>query len=248
MSNVLIVGFGVVGHNLYKELVSLHPDVYDKYKTENNTKRNIQYDIAFICTDTPRTEEAKCDISSVKAAINETDAKIYVIKSTVLPGTTLSLIESTGKNIVFSPEYYGGTQHCNNFDFAFTILGGYVPHCKMVQQVLQNVYDARHRFVWTSSTTAELAKYMENSYLGTMVSFCVQFYELAQFYVVDYEELRELFILDPRVNPSHTFVYEDHPYWQSHCLDKDIPAIAEDSGAEFLRALIKYNDHCKEKA
>ena len=32
--------------------------------------------------------------------------------------------KETGKRIVFSPEYYGTTQHCNNFNFDFTIIGG----------------------------------------------------------------------------------------------------------------------------
>ena len=97
------------------------------------------------------------------------------------------------------------------------------------------------------STTAELAKYMENSWLATKVSFCVQFYQLAEKLGVSYEELREIFILDPRVNPSHTFVYDDHPYWSSHCLDKDVAAIANSEKAEFLLDLIKYNEACKKK-
>ena len=33
---ILIVGHGVVGKNLEKELEVLHPDVIDKYKPEEN--------------------------------------------------------------------------------------------------------------------------------------------------------------------------------------------------------------------
>ena len=64
---------------------------------------------------------------------------------------------------------------------------------------------------------------------------------------VDYEELRELFLLDERVNPSHTFVYEEHPYWSSHCLNKDVPAIAYTQDAKFLQEVINYNTYLKEK-
>ena len=95
------------------------------------------------------------------------------------------------------------------------------------------------------STTAELAKYMENSWIATKVSFCVQFYQLAKKLDVSYEELRELFILDPRVNPSHTFVYETHPYWHSHCLDKDVIAIAKSENAELLLDVIRFNEKSK---
>lgn len=188
-----------------------------------------------------------CDITEVKNAINENDAEIYVIKSTILPKTTEKLIADTGKNILFSPEYYGGTQHCNNFEFNFTILGGDRKHCKKVIQALQNVYDARHKFIMTDSTTAELVKYMENSWLATKVSFCCQFYEIAKSLGVDYEELREMFVQDVRVNKSHTFVYDEHPYWSSHCLNKDVPAIANFSNAEFLKSVINFNENQKNK-
>lgn len=247
MKNVLIVGYGVVGHNLAKELSKLNPDIYDKFKTEYNTKRNnICYDFAFICVDTPFLNEDNInDISQVENAIQENYASIYVIKSTILPGTVDKLIKKFNKHIIFSPEYYGGTQHCNNFDFNFTILGGHTEDCIQVQQILQQVYDARHTFRIVDSTTAELAKYMENAWIATKVSFCNQFYDIAKNTGVDYETLRELFILDPRVNPSHTFVYRDHPYWDSHCLNKDVPAIAETEDAELLKAVIEFNNKRK---
>ena len=88
---------------------------------------------------------------------------------------------------------------------------------------------------------------MENSFLATKVSFCIQFYEIAKQYGIDYEDLRELFILDPRVNPSHTFVYEDSPYWDSHCLNKDVLAISETTDAKLLKSVYRYNEYCKEK-
>jgi nucleotide sugar dehydrogenase len=245
--NVLIIGFGTVGRNLYKELSLLEPDIYDKYKFEYNTKHDdITYDFAFICVDTPYVDENNpCDISQIEDALEENKANIYIIKSTILPGTTYELIAKHNKRIVFSPEYYGGTQHCNNFDFNFTILGGTKRSCIAVQQLLQNVYDGRHIFRMVDSETAELAKYMENCWLATKVTFCNEFYQIAANEGINYEELRELFILDPRVNPSHTFVYRDHPYWDSHCLNKDVKAIQNKSHNKFLKAVIDCNERSK---
>ena len=242
---VLIVGCGVVGSNLKDELRDLYPDVYDKYKMLN-TKGKHKYKVAFICVDTPATEGEPCDISEVRNAVIENDAEIYVIKSTVLPGTTERIAEETKKRIVFSPEYYGGTQHCNNFDFDFTILGGEKEDCFRVVQILQDVYDGRHQFRITDAKTAELVKYMENSYLATKVSFCNQFYNIANDIGVNYEELRELFVMDPRVEPSHTFVYGEHPYWNSHCLNKDVPAIAKHFDAPLLLGIIDFNNRQKD--
>ena len=242
---LLIIGYGVVGHNLYNELQAFTPDVYDKYTRMISGNADAHHDIAFICVDTPYTEENPCDITEVRNALMENDAELFVIKSTILPGTTEQLRRETGKHIVFSPEYYGGTQHCNNFKFNFTILGGFKTDCIKVVQLLQNVYDGTHQFKITDAKTAELVKYMENSYLAMKVSFCNQFFKIAESAGVNYEELRELFILDPRVNPSHTFVYRDKPYWDSHCLNKDVPAIAEEYNAQLLKDIIQFNNDSK---
>lgn len=109
------------------------------------------------------------------------------------------------------------------------------------------MYDARHTFRITDAKTAELAKYMENAYLATKVGFCTQFWLTAGQIGVDYEELRELFVLDPRVGKAHTFVYDEHPFWSSHCLDKDVPAIAEIYRMPFLQGVIDFNDSMKKR-
>lgn len=244
MSDVLIIGYGVVGHNLAEEYKKLNPDIYDKYKVIDTRKKG-KYKVAFVCVDTPKKDGVICDMSEVENAIRDNDAEIFVIKSTVLPKTTQRIGAETGKTVLFSPEYYGGTQHCNNFNFDFTIIGGDKAAAVEVVQLLQNCYDGRHQFRITDSTTAEIVKYMENSWLATKVSFCIQFKQICDKENVSYEEVREMFLLDERVNPSHTFVYNDHPYWESHCLDKDVPAIAEYESADLLKAVIEFNQKCK---
>ena len=241
-TDVLIVGHGTVGQNLERDLGALSPAIYDKYKHIDTRNGKMKYSVAFICVDTPYSEDKPCDISEVRNAIHDNAADVYVVKSTVLPGTVDMLCAETGKNIVFSPEFYGGTQHCNNYSFDFTILGGDRKSCTRVIQILQRVYDARHQFRVTDAKTAELAKYMENCFLAAKVSFCNQFFNLAEHIGVSYEELRELFILDPRVGASHTFVYRDHPYWDSHCLNKDVRALAGTTDAPFLDSVIRFNE------
>ena len=248
MKNVLIVGVGNIGSRLYREYSLLSPDRYDPLKGFDE-KRGIRYDFAFIATDTPMLADGSCDLSQVRTALDETDAEVYVIRSTVPPGTTEKLRTETGKRIVFSPEFYGTTQHCDEktFDFSFTILGGEKGDCNAVIQLLQEVYDARHRFRITDCTTAELTKYMENCLLAARVSFCVQFWEIANAYGVSYPEMRELLLNDERFSRAHTFVYDPHPYWESHCFDKDLRAITEVSDAPLIEGVLRYNDRCKEK-
>lgn len=255
MKSILIVGYGVVGKNIYKELENLQPDIYDKFKVEYNTRKFIKYDFCFICVDTPYIDkENPCDITEVKHAIEENEAKIYIIKSTVLPGTTNYLNSLYyRKNIIFSPEYYGNTQHCNNFNFNFTILGGDKDSCIETQQLLQEVYDARHTFRIVDSTTAEFTKYMENGWLAHNVSFCNQMHESIEKFNkingtnVKYEEVRDCWSLDERMPKSHTYVYREHPFFDSHCLNKDTQAYAEFLDVFLFKAMIEFNEMQKKK-
>jgi homoserine dehydrogenase len=41
-NKTLIIGYGVVGKNLSREIQQLEPDIYDKYKIEKNTKQDIK--------------------------------------------------------------------------------------------------------------------------------------------------------------------------------------------------------------
>ena len=45
---------------------------------------------------------------------------------------------------------------------------------------------------------------------------------------------------------SHTFVYRDKPYWDSHCLNKDVRAIAEAYDARLLLDVIGFNESRKQ--
>ena len=243
--NVLIIGYGIVGNNLAKELKDLKPDIVDKYKKDVNSIRDIHYDVGFICVDTPLKENGMLDITEVTNCINEYDCEIYCIKSTCPVGTVEKLSKQTGKRIVFSPEYYGATKNCNNYSFDYTVLGGKKEDCDEVIQLLMPCYDGRHLFKIVEPKLAELSKLMENSFLATKVSFCQSFYNACEQEHLNYSELRELFILDPRINPSHTFVYKDTPYWDSHCLNKDVPAVANQYDMQLLKNVVDFNEKQK---
>ena len=121
---VLIIGYGTVGRNIANELQDLHPDIVDKNKKNINTIKNIHYDLGIICVNTSLNENSSIDIDEVINSINDYNCEIFCIKSTCPVGTVEYLSKQTGKRIVFSPEYYGNTKHCNNYCFDFTILGG----------------------------------------------------------------------------------------------------------------------------
>ena len=245
--SVLICGYGIVGKHL-KETFEW-ADIYDKYNPDHSEVKN-GYDFCFISVPTPKKENGEADISQVINVLETVEAKLYIIKSTVPPGTTKDLITKCNKNIIFSPEYQGDTQHAN-ISYNFVILGGERALTSKVAQLYQYVYTGDLRIFQTDTITAELCKYMVNSFLACKVTFCNEFYRIAKQVGVDYSELRELFVLDPRIGRSHTFVYEDYPFYDSKCFNKDLPAIASEMDkrgydASFVKAIIETNDKFKE--
>lgn len=115
---------------------------------------------------------------------------------------------------------------------------------------MQKFMHADTKFYQTDLKTAELVKYMENSWLATKVTFCNEFYEIAKTLDVDYNELRELWLADKRINRSHTLVYPDKRGFSGKCLPKDISAIVkklEEIGYEpkFIKKILEENERLK---
>ena len=244
--SVLICGYGIVGKNL-KEIFKW-ADIYDKYKPEYPLSQK-QYDFCFICVPTPMLNGGEADISSVSEVLGNVSAEYYIIKSTVPPETTENLIKKYNKKVIFSPEYQGNTQHAN-IDYDFVILGGEKSYTEKVAQLYQFAYTANLRIYQTDSKTAELCKYMENSYLACKVVFCNEFYRIAKKLNINYNELRELFVADPRINKSHTFVYENYPFYDSKCFNKDLPALVFSMNKKgydttFIKSIISTNENFK---
>ena len=69
-------------------------------------------------------------------------------------------------------------------------------------------------------------KYMENSYLALKVTFVNEFYEICRTFGADWHAVREGWLLDPRVERSHTAVFINQRGFGGRCLPKDVNAIA----------------------
>lgn len=255
--SVLIVGYGVVGHNL-KNLFKWS-DVYDIKFTSTTISDDCyyyekapdkKYDYALIAVPTPKQEDGSANINFVKDAISSVKASIYLIKSAVPPTTTDSLKKIfPDKHICVSPEYQGATQHALHGE-DFIIVGGNKEDTDKIIELWQYIFTGNLKTYQTTTVAAELCKYMENSFLATKVVFCNEFYRIAKTFGVNYSELRELFVADPRINKSHTFVYKDYPFYDSKCFNKDLPAIVSASkekgyDAPFIQAVININEGYK---
>lgn len=124
--------------------------------------------------------------------------------------------------------------------------GESAPATHPVADLYKTVYSANVVIQQTDARTAELVKYMENCFLATKVAFCNEFYDIAERLGVDYNEVRELWLLNPRMGRGHTGVHPEARGFGGACLPKDVAAtlhIAEHAGvdATVLQAVARYN-------
>jgi nucleotide sugar dehydrogenase len=226
-----------------RQISALNPTLVDVHEYETEKQKN--YDIAFLCLPTDPNEDGSCNTLIVEKAIEEINAKLIVIRSTVTPGFTRNMKEKHKKRLVFQPENWGTTQHSDtNQDYI--ILGGDKEDTHVVAQLYIKVMNAYTKILQVDSTTAELSKYMHNAHLAMKVALSSQFYHIAKSCGVDYIDARELMLLDKRISPSHTFISDDQPFYDSHCLNKDVPALIHfaeslDVNTELLSAIDSYN-------
>ncbi len=256
-----IIGYGVVGKALAQvfryDTGNADLVIYDKYVKGMNSPRQRaalqECDLVFIAVPTPEGPDGSCDLSAIEEVASWV-SPVMCVKSTVPPGTVDRLAAKTGKTICFSPEYVGETLWHPLKGIAshgFVIVGGEKSACKLVIQAYQQYLGPMPRYFITDAKTAELCKYMENAFLATKVAFVNQFYDLAQGFGVDYNELRELWLADERVGRSHTIVTAERGY-RGRCLPKDMASIIhaakQAGGAPFLEAVDRFNDEICRKA
>lgn len=221
-----IIGYGHVGGAMCE--LFKHAIVYDKYKGIGTQESINECDIAFICVPTPMKEDGSCDTSIVEEVIQWCNCKCLILRSTVRVGFTREMREKYNKEIVFQPEYYGETvahPFANLSDRNWLTFGGTKTGINLAIKAYQTVINANVTIYQCSSDEAEMAKYMTNTYLATKVVFCNEMFDLCNKLGVDYNIVRELWIADPRIGSSHTFVYDDDRGFGGSCLPKDLSSV-----------------------
>lgn len=221
-----IVGYGHVGkamHGLFKNAI-----LYDKCLHIGSKEEINSCDTVFVCVPTPQRADGNCDTSIVEEVLNWLEVPLIVLRSTVYVGFTDEMMEKSGKEIVFQPEYYGETVAHPFADLnnrTWLSFGGTKRGIDLAIKTYQTVINSNVRIYQADAKSVEMAKYMENAFLATKVTFCNEMYDIAMALGADYNLVREIWIADPRIGASHTFVYEDNRGYGGSCLPKDIASI-----------------------
>ena len=203
-----IIGHGYVGESQsFAFSPSFDVRVYDKdsLKSTHSLHDVLDSDFIFVCVPTPMKKDGSQDLSFVESFFKTAkNGPIYIIKSTIIPGTT-NLLNEKFKNlkIVFSPEFL--TERTAKLDILTQtriIIGG----DKDLTSKVRKIYDIRFKnktVIETDSLTAEYIKYMNNTFFASKVSIMNEFYRLANHLGVDWEAALYGFVSDQRIGDSH---------------------------------------------
>ncbi len=205
--------------------------IYDIDPTKaTHTKEEIdECDFIFVCVPTPMKKDGTQDLSYVKKVFDEAvSGPTYIIKSTVLPGTTDRLWgKYPNLSIIFSPEFL--TERTAKLDMltqARIVLGGRKDLTMKAKELFEQRFMNRH-IIETTSTTAELIKYMNNTFFATKVSIMNEFKLLADAIGADWQDALYGFAADGRIGDSHLHVPgpDGRLGYGGTCFPKDVNAL-----------------------
>ena len=251
-----VVGQGFVGGSLTQVLAERGVEVqaFDKAGKVAAGGIGVQHlrdvvdcaRIIFVCVPTPMLPSGECDTSIVEGALAEitghcggqrfgAKSTIAVVKSTVPPGSCArwdERFQAGGLRVCFSPEFLreatalADMRHQNRI-----VVGGPRPYVNEVKSLFQEVFP-EVPIVKTSSTVAEMVKYMTNVHLAARVVLSCEMLQVCERlreagHDIDYDKVVEYAKLDPRLGGSHMNAPGDGGIMgaRGHCFPKDLAAL-----------------------
>ncbi|HUF16195.1 MAG TPA: UDP-glucose/GDP-mannose dehydrogenase family protein [Acidimicrobiia bacterium] len=206
--------------------------------------------LVFLCVPTPEGEDGRADLSYVHGVIDELanevgDDTLFVIKSTVPPGTAASLRKRLADHgsqarLVSHPEFLREGKAVEDFMKPDRIVvGAYERSDAEMVSSLYRTLDSE--VVFTDPTSAEMIKYANNAYLAARLTFANALANVCEAVGADVLDVIHGIGLDHRIGPHFL---QPGPGYGGSCFPKDTAAligVAGDAGYDFqlLKAVIE---------
>ena len=212
------------------------------HATTDSIAAVLASDVSFVCVGTPSLKSGKLDLSHVEHVSREIGTALkqkkafhtVVLRSTVLPGTTETLmipaIESTSEKkhgtdfaVCYNPEFMREGSAVGDFlQPPYTILGSQNPgHLLAMRELYKEVPAATFE---TSIRVAEMVKYVSNLYHAVKVGFANEVGTLCKHLGVETDQVTKIFMSDTKLNISSAYLAPGFAFGGS-CLPKDLRAI-----------------------
>jgi UDPglucose 6-dehydrogenase len=142
------------------------------------------------------------------------------------------MFNKDGLFVVFNPEFLTEANALDDMRSQNRIvLGGPRPHINKVKQIFQTAFP-KVPLIKTSSTTAEMVKYVTNCFLATKVAFANEMAQICERldgngFNIDYDKVVEYAKHDARLGNSHWSVPgpDGSRGFGGHCFPKDVNAL-----------------------
>ena len=211
--------------------------------TTNATVAVLESDISFVCVGTPSLRSGKLDLDYVERVAREIGTAlkqkishhVIVLRSTVLPGTTDSLVipaleHASGLRagfdftVCYNPEFMReGSAVADFLHPPYTILGAQSPeHLALLRELYKTVSGPIFE---TGIQVAEMVKYVSNAFHAVKVSFANEVGTLCQHLGLDTNAVTRIFTSDTKLNISPAYLSPGFAFGGS-CLPKDLRALA----------------------
>lgn len=247
---------------------------FDKFKDIGSLTSVVQNsDIVFVCVPTPMRKTGECYTGIVEEVLSDIvneagrlgrdlNSFVVCVKSTVWPGFNAAMKERfPGLRLTFSPEFLTEANAKNDMiNSNRIVVGGTMDDAAVVLQFFlyqdeERVTSGECLLVRVEAAVAEMVKLFTNGILFTKVLFSNEIYQLCQKLGIDYDDVRLVGCLDPRIGPSHTKVPGPDGFLGAggHCFPKDmhnLKFIAEQLGVPermFTAVLTRNNEVREEK-
>ncbi len=222
----------------------------------------VSSDMVFICVQTPSLPSGRIDTGPVRSAARDVARamkraggyKVVVMKSTVVPGTTDSVVlplleKGSGKQagagfgLCMNPEFLQeGSALRDSMEPSRIIVGSLD---RRAGDALMKLYSPiRAEKIRTDLRTAEMIKYASNVFLATKISYANEVADMCVRFGIDSEVVLRAAGMDPRIGPL--FLKPGLGFGGS-CLPKDVRALRDRARADgydsrLLKALMAIND------
>jgi GDP-mannose 6-dehydrogenase len=212
------------------------------HATTDATEAVVNSEVSFVCVGTPSLKSGKLDLSHIEKVAQEIGGAlrqkksphVFVLRSTVLPGTTENLVlpilenesgKKCGKDftVCYNPEFMReGSAVADFLNPPYTILGAGDPnHLAPLRELYQNTPGTLYE---TTIPVAEMVKYFSNCYHALKVGFANEMGTLCKHLGVDAHAVTKIFTSDTKLNISPAYLSPGFAFGGS-CLPKDLRAI-----------------------
>lgn len=221
--------------------------------------------VIMICVGTPTGDDGRTNMKYIFSAaetiaknLNTNSYKIIVVKSTIPPGTCMSLLsfinqinpevkEGVHFDMVFNPEFLREGTAINDFLYPDRVVIGLRQNSNAKATMTKLYEPFTKNILFTDLASAEMSKHASNAFLALKISFANQISDLCEKLDADAIDVLKIVGQDNRIGPMFL---NPGPGYGGSCFPKDTLELyetAKDKGMNLsiLNSVIEYNEERK---